>query len=433
MSSEPSPSPERPVGLGNHANQNDQQTSGLEGPNGGQLRQSTEKNEGLGIEDLSSNIESNDWSIRSSGLEVEAARLDNSSIGLEFNNSLRKSVEDLITGTIKAIRRAYEAKVKAEIKAEWGRIVRKWLQDEENERRLDMMAQFDEHFRQQWLAENVPKMQQQLENRAEAEYHRYREVRGEAERRWEREDYAGFWNYKVTQRYSHIEAELRQELEKGVVAALRAEHMGRLKEEARRQVAGELMEHMREQARQGVKDDKPSHENTTQFARGFYSSLSSSSQKRSLKSPVANLRAQEQAFNEQLKDRMPGTRTPSPVRDVDIESFLSSITPTRSWPDLEPDTAPGAAYNEAMDNVKANQKSATRANNLKRNRDALATKVKEEDDHDSHPPAKRTRAATNNSAADITLVKTEGASATISTTNKQQKRRPGRPSKAKGP
>lgn len=253
-----------------------------EDPPEGQAEPMTENQRGLTIEELFSRIASNNAPGQFSRVsplresEEVAAGLDKASLEFEFGRSLNKGIEDLINGTIKAVRRAYEGRIKADVKAGWGLTIRKWLDQQQHKQKLELAAEFDEIYRQQWLIENAPKMQKVMEDRAEAAYHKLREVRErEAEKRWAEKDYGEFLNHKRTEIHGKVEAELRQKLEEGVVAALQAEHMDRLREEARRQITNEMMEKMREQARQEIIDDKARYEHNMRFAKGVFSKFPS--------------------------------------------------------------------------------------------------------------------------------------------------------------
>ncbi|KAL8720034.1 MAG: hypothetical protein Q9225_003050 [Loekoesia sp. 1 TL-2023] len=443
----------------------------------GQAGPSTANEKGLTVEDVFSRIISNDAPgqfSRASPLresEEVAAGLDKASLEFEFSRSLNKGIDDLVNGTIKAVRKAYEGRIKADVKAEWGLIIRKWLDQQHDEQKRKLAAEFDENYRQQWLRENAPVMQKALEDRAEAAYHKLREVREmEAEKRWAEKDHGEFLNQKRTEIHGKVEAELRRKLEEGVVAALRAEHMDRLREEARQQVTNEMLESLQEQARQEIIDDQARYERNMHFAKGVFSKLpadaapgiignglfgiyrpdpdthsetgnlpqptrmpgrvvvhssrgessrmagdasqssghpstrvpsllpalefhqppnthasapgdmpppprpggiggivpprrsrltkinpgvgqagnesaqkGSPGQQNPLKTPMARLRAADQAFHKQLKDRMPGTRTPSP-KSYDDLSFLDAATPKRraeassAGPEPQPDS-----------------------------------------------------------------------------------------------
>ncbi|KAL9000759.1 MAG: hypothetical protein Q9188_005608 [Gyalolechia gomerana] len=236
---------------------------------------STEDIKGLTSRDLLSRIISNGpprqvfqpASLQRS--EEEPAGLDLPSFEFEFGGSLRASVRDLISRMIGAIRKAYEGRIKAEVEAEWGQIVRKWLQGQEHDQKRALAADFDAQYRHQWEIQNVPKMQKQLANRAEVSYHKSREIREEeAEKRWTEKDYPYFWDIKKKEMSKKIEADLRRELQKGVIATLRAEHMERLREEARLQITHEMMERMREQARQEIIDDKARYHHNMLLTQG---------------------------------------------------------------------------------------------------------------------------------------------------------------------
>ncbi|KAL8943076.1 MAG: hypothetical protein Q9216_001276 [Gyalolechia sp. 2 TL-2023] len=206
--------------------------------------------------------------------EEEAAGLDLPSIEFEFGGSLRASVRDLISRIMGSIRKAYEGRIKAELEAEWGQTVRKWLQGQQSDQKLTLEAEFDARYRHQWEIENVPTMQKQLASRAEVSYHKSREFREkQAEERWAQEDYPHFLHEKKAEVRQKLEAELRQEFEKGVVAALRAEHMGQLREEAGRQITKEMMEQMREEARHDIIDDKARYDRNAIFARDLSSKI----------------------------------------------------------------------------------------------------------------------------------------------------------------
>lgn len=200
--------------------------------------------------------------------EVEAAGLDLPSLEIEVNGSLTASVRGLIDSTIEAIRNAYESRVKVEIEANWGQIVQDWLDGQENERRQAVKAELDLQYRHQWEVESRPKIAKQIEDRTEAAYQKYRDVQEkEAERRWVQEDYPSFLSEKKAEVTEKVEAELRQELEKGVVAALRAEHMNQLRDEARRQITREMMTQIRERARQDIIGDKVHYGRNMRFAK----------------------------------------------------------------------------------------------------------------------------------------------------------------------
>ncbi|KAL9601302.1 MAG: hypothetical protein Q9219_002597 [cf. Caloplaca sp. 3 TL-2023] len=187
----------------------------------------------------------------------EASDLDTLSLTREISKALNKSVDGLLVNTVEAIRKAFEAKLKKEVQAEWGSTVQRWLKDHEDEQRRAIAAEFDDQYKQEWFARNLHKVTKELENRGEAAYQRVREWRErEAEKRWE-EDSANLRHQMKAQLYYQVKAELRQELEKGVAATLRAEHIERLREEAR----------------QDIINDKARYDRNMLFAKDVFSRL----------------------------------------------------------------------------------------------------------------------------------------------------------------
>ncbi|KAL8841058.1 MAG: hypothetical protein Q9170_001083 [Blastenia crenularia] len=207
--------------------------------------------------------------------EEEAAGLNKATLELHFAGPLHESMNDLISGTIEATRRAYEVRIREEVKTSWRTIIQKWLEDQLDQQRRDIMAKFHEQYKQQWLAENTPTLLKDLTDRAEAAYHKFRTEReAEADRRWAKQDFADYMNQKRNQVQYQIEADLRQELERGVVAALKTEHMERLREEARHQITNEMMESMREEARREIIDDHARYQKNIRWAPYTSSTLS---------------------------------------------------------------------------------------------------------------------------------------------------------------
>ncbi|KAI4131691.1 MAG: hypothetical protein LQ338_001092 [Usnochroma carphineum] len=187
--------------------------------------------------------------------EEQAAGLDEPWLEHQFGQIVNDGVRQLALGTIDAIRSAYELRIRAAIEAQWNDRCQEWLKGQENAQKQRLEAELGDRFKQEWRLKQAPLCQQELEDQLEDFYRRHHELKGkEAKRRWEEQDGPAFYEKKRRQMHHQVVVELRQELERGVVAALKAEHMDRLREEARREVQSEMMEQMRQQARQEIRE-----------------------------------------------------------------------------------------------------------------------------------------------------------------------------------